>query len=138
MLSPRTRNLKHNSLPTPRDKYPNVPVISLIDFNISGTNDTPCTLLPVKSNSGPQNGTNIPNAPVTPAKRDNYCTTQFSSVSATIPTIIAVVLIRNSAPPLSKIGRNTTNNPSNPYPNSDLQVRGLLLRRARLDAHQTD
>ena len=134
---PRTSNLKHDLRPTQRDESPNFPVTSLINVNISGTNNNPFKWLPAKSNNGPRNGTDSPNAPVTPEKRNNDRAIQFLPVSPTSPNTIDVVSIQ-TVPPFYEMDRYTTNNPPVPFPNSYLQVRGLIRWGAKLDSHHTN
>ena len=135
---PQTRNIKYNLSLTQLDEPPKFPVTSLINVNISNTNDTPCTWFPVKPNSGPHNSTYRSDATITPEKRDDDRTTQFSSVSSPTPNTSDVASIQTSAHPLSKMGRYTTNNPPVPCTDIDLQGRGILRRGARLDANNTD
>ena len=127
-------DIKYNLCQTQRDESPNVPVTSLINVNISGANGTPCTWFPVKSNSGPHNGTDCSDATIAPEKRDYDCTNRLSSVSSPTPTSIDSVPIQTSLPPLSKMEWYTNNRPV-PCIYRDLQGRSLLRRSAQMDAN---
>ena len=96
---PRTSNIKHYLRPNQIDESPNNPFTSLIDVNIFGSYNTTCTWFLAKSNSGPHLGTDLFDAAITPAKRDDDRTTQFLSVPSPTPTTIAVLPIQTSAPP---------------------------------------
>ena len=136
--TPRTRNIKYNLRPTQRDEFPNNPFTRLTDVNISGANNTPCTWLPVKSNSGSHLGTDLSDASINPEKRNDDRTTQLLSVSSPTPTTITVVPIQTSAPPLSKMGQYTTNYPPVLGIYRDLQGQVLLRQVTRLDANDTN
>ena len=102
MPSPRTSNIKYNLRLTQQDESPNIPFTSLIGVNISGANNTTCTWFPIKSNSGPHNGTDCSDGAITPAKYDNDHTTQFSSVFSPTPPQLLLDQLKHQHLPFPK------------------------------------
>ena len=135
---PQPSNIRYYLRPNQLVESPNNPFTSLIDVNIFGSYNTTCTAFPVKSNSGTHLGTDRSDAEISTTKRDDDCTTKFLFVSSTTSNITAVVPIQTSAPPISKMGCHTPNTPPVPGTDRDLQDRGLLRRRALLDADNTN
>ena len=102
MPPPRPRNIKYYLLLNQQDKYPNDPFTSLIDVNISGANNTTCTVFPFKSNSGPQLGTDRSDAAINPEKRDDDRTTQFLSISSPNQPQSLLYQFKPQCPPFPK------------------------------------
>ena len=134
---PRPSNYKYYLRPNQRDKSPNNSFPTLIDVNIFGSYNTTCTWFPVK-HSGPDRGTHRSNATIATTKRDDARPTKFLFVSSPTSNTIALVPIQTSAPPFSKMGWDATNDPPFPGANQDLQGRGILRRRSRLNTNNTN
>ena len=124
---------QHDLRQTHRDGSSTYPLPFFFDVNITNTCNPSKSQFSVKSACRLYGSAHCTDAPNTTAKRDFDGTPPnppFSSVGTTYTDHPG---IQNSAPPLSKMGRDTANYPPLPCTSCNIQVRSVLLRRARLD-----
>ena len=122
---PRPSNYKYYLRPNQQDESSNSYFPSLINVNIFGYDNTTSTWLTSKHNR-PDSATHRTDATITATKRDNACPTQFSFISKPTSNTISCLPIQTSAPLLSKMGRDATNNHPFPGANRNVQFQSLL------------
>ena len=134
---PRPSNYKYYLCPNQWDEFPYSYFPSFIDVNIFGSDNTNSTWFTSK-HSGPDSKTYCSDATIATTKCDNALQNQFSFILSPTSNTITRIPIQTVVPPLSKMGRDTNNNPPFPGANLNVQGRSLLRQNSRLDKNNTN